>query len=187
MNRRKLLKGLSIALATASAAVVAVPGINHILSFVRRRSPSKAVTSRVARLSELPVGKPVQVPLIGNHRDAWTVYPAETIGRIWLVRQSDDAASPEATKVAAFTATCPHLGCTIQFDSGNENFVCPCHKAAFDLNGAKTASASEQHNHSPRGMDSLECRIVSDENAEPWVEVTYQKFEPGLTKKVARA
>jgi hypothetical protein len=37
-------------------------------------------------------------------------------------------------------------------------------------------------------MDSLECRIVQDEQTQEWwVEVTYQRFEYGVTSKVAKA
>jgi len=34
----------------------------------------------------------------------------------------------------------------------------------------------------------LECQLVKDDDTqEVWVEVTYQKFEQGLTKKVCKA
>ena len=37
-------------------------------------------------------------------------------------------------------------------------------------------------------MDLLSSRLVTDEaTQEVWVEVTYQKFEQGLTKKVLKA
>jgi hypothetical protein len=37
-------------------------------------------------------------------------------------------------------------------------------------------------------MDSLECRLVRDEgDDEWWVEVNYEQFEQGLTKKVCKA
>jgi thiosulfate dehydrogenase [quinone] large subunit len=32
----------------------------------------------------------------------------------------------------AYDATCTHAGCQVDYDSGSENLVCPCHGATFD-------------------------------------------------------
>ncbi|MDA8103597.1 MAG: DoxX family membrane protein [Nitrospiraceae bacterium] len=43
---------------------------------------------------------------------------------------------PAATKFVAFSAICPHAGCTVQY-AGSDRFVCPCHGSAFNaLTGA---------------------------------------------------
>ena len=38
---------------------------------------------------------------------------------------------PTTSKFVAFSAICPHAGCTVQYASGNL-FVCPCHGSQFD-------------------------------------------------------
>lgn len=35
----------------------------------------------------------------------------------------------------AFSTTCTHLGCSLNFDSLHQKFVCPCHKSEFSLEG----------------------------------------------------
>lgn len=35
-----------------------------------------------------------------------------------------------------FAAACTHLGCLVRWDSAKEEFLCPCHAAVFDENGA---------------------------------------------------
>jgi menaquinol-cytochrome c reductase iron-sulfur subunit len=189
MNRRLLLKWASSGLAAACAAFVVVPGVGFVLSALRRPARRQGVSCRVARLLDLPVGHPTQAAVSGRRRDAWTVHPDTTIGRVWLVRRSDDATPPEQAQVDVFTAVCPHLGCAIGLDAGGKKLVCPCHKAAFDLRGKKVMTDElGRKNHAPRDMDALRWHIVrDDESGEWWVEVQYEKFEPGLKHKKAVA
>ena|ERR1700730_4654111 len=35
----------------------------------------------------------------------------------------------------AFAITCPHLGCSYNFDDGLQHFLCPCHGSQFALDG----------------------------------------------------
>lgn len=187
MRRRTVLKWGSRCLAGVCAALVAVPGMSFVFDALRRNHSNSKLVRRVTRLKDLPLGRPVSVPIVGARHDAWTVYPDEVLGRVWLVRQKGLDGGDD--QVAAFTATCPHLGCIIQHDAKENRFVCPCHRAVFALNGQKVSGSQRgQQNHAPRGMDSLDCRLVTDDDTqEVWVEVTYQKFEQGLTRKVSKA
>ena len=186
-HRRNVLKWLSSALGTASAALIAIPGGRFVAGALRPRRRDEPVLQRVARLHDLVPGRPTQVAVIGNRRDAWTLYPDEVIGRVWLVRQSEATGEGQPPRVAAFTAVCPHLGCTIQLGATGKEFVCPCHRAAFGFDGAPANDAKGgQKSHAPRGMDALECRVSRDAHDEWWVEVAYEKFEPGLTKQVRK-
>lgn len=189
MNRRSLLMGISGVLGAASAFVVGAPGIRFFLSGILGKRPSDTVVQRVARLRDLTPGKPVQVSVVGNRRDAWTMYPDEVIGRVWLVRSDDAPQSEKPPAVTALTDVCPHLGCAVQLDSQGGHFVCPCHRAAFALDGQRLSGKQlHEPNHAPRGMDSLECRLVRDEASDDWwVEVEYEKFEQGLTRKLRKA
>jgi Rieske Fe-S protein len=180
---------MSGAIATACSAVVAVPGLSYVLSTVRKRDVSAAVLRRVTPLSALRAGQPVAMALTGSRSDAWTTYPQELVGRVWLVRQTDEATPPAEAQVLAFTTICPHLGCETQAERGGKGFFCPCHKAKFALDGALAqGTGREGRNHAPRPLDSLECHVVQDEKSgEWWVEVKYEQFQRGLTTKVATA
>lgn len=39
---------------------------------------------------------------------------------------------PSQSSFLAFDAVCPHAGCTVQYDSGQRLFVCPCHGSEFN-------------------------------------------------------
>lgn len=38
-------------------------------------------------------------------------------------------------ELLAFSAVCPHLNCTVQYDSQASHIWCPCHNGRFDLTG----------------------------------------------------
>ncbi|MFV2069855.1 MAG: ubiquinol-cytochrome c reductase iron-sulfur subunit, partial [Pirellulales bacterium] len=140
---------------------------------------------RVVRLDQLPVGKPKEFSVLGSRQDAWTVYADEIIGRVWLVRHTDESVEGADAKVDAYSARCPHLGCSIQFAGPRGDFVCPCHDAVFDLQGEAVRTGKQgRKNPAPRDMDSLVCRVVQDAEAW-WIEVEYQDFELGVHEKVA--
>jgi nitrite reductase/ring-hydroxylating ferredoxin subunit len=57
-------------------------------------------------------------------------------------------------------------------------FFCPCHKASFNADGARTDAVSE----SPRDMDALDVVVKNGE-----IEVKFQNFALGASQKVAKA
>lgn len=187
MNRRKLLEWFSWLVGLVSAALVIVPGVRY-LSIPLRRTTSKAIRQRIARLSDLPHEEPVLRAVTGGFRDAWTVHQQQRLGQVWLVRRSPPDVSAEETQVEAFTSVCPHLGCAVQRNAQSAGFVCPCHNAVFDARGNPLSDKELGYkNPTPRGLDTLECQIVQDaQTQEWWVEVTYQRFEYGTTKKIAK-
>jgi Rieske Fe-S protein len=190
MQRREILKWMSRGLAVATTAIVGIPGARYLFGTMQPRGAMGGSHQRVARLADLRPRVPLQVAVTGQRQDAWTTHDHEVIGRVWLVRRDDgESADPSTAQVAAFTTVCPHMGCQIQLHAGQGNFVCPCHRAAFGIDGAPLQDKQRrERNHAPRGMDGLACRVVQDgENGEWWVEVKYERFEPGLTHQVAIA
>ena len=41
----------------------------------------------------------------------------------------------EGGQLRAFAVTCPHLGCSYDFDDAKKHFLCPCHGSEFALDG----------------------------------------------------
>jgi len=185
-DRRTVLKSISASLASACAVGVAIPGTRYAVASLSRRSSGDAVVQRVP-LDNLPPGKPIEMAITGSRRDAWTLYPEQVIGRLWLVRRTDEKTPPEQAKVDAFTSECPHLGCVVQLDVSGDRFVCSCHKAYFDFSGNPLPGQSGEKTPAPRPMDSLKCPCVVEEHTgQWWVEVTFEKFQLGIPDKVAK-
>ena len=51
---------------------------------------------------------------------------------------------------------CPHLGCTVPWISGENQFICPCHGSVYEYNGARVSGPA------PRGMDIMPLEVQDD-------------------------
>jgi len=49
-----------------------------------------------------------------------------------------------------FSNQCPHLGCKVHWEAGNERFVCPCHGGMFRPDGVAFAGPPAQANQKLR-------------------------------------
>jgi Rieske Fe-S protein len=166
-SRRRFLAKLNVIIGGAIGAVMAVPVLGYVLFPVKRRivvTPDAAVP--VANLDDIPRDRPIRVPLVvPEERDAWSAVRNVTLGSVWLRRTGDK-------EVLAFTATCPHLGCSVELAEDATAFHCPCHNSAFDLDG--------KHVDGPalRGMDQLDASIDGDK-----VLVKFARFKSNTAAK----
>ena len=120
------------------------------------------------KVSSLPAdGTPVATKVHSDRVDAWNRFADVEIGTIWLRRISD-------TEVVAFSATCPHLGCAVDYRGSRGDFFCPCHNGWFDLNGERTNKIP------PRGMDRLDVKIDASTGV---LMIRYQNFRAGSAEK----
>jgi menaquinol-cytochrome c reductase iron-sulfur subunit len=146
-------------------------GLTAFFAPLGRRKASAGNYLRVANLDSLPAdGKPHRFIVVGDRNDAWSYYPPEPIGAVYLRRDSE-----EATPVA-FTTVCPHLGCSVDWQDAADQFFCPCHQGAFEVDGTRTDPARSP---SPRGLDSLDVEI---RDGVVWVD--FRKFKGGVSDKV---
>ena len=169
-SRRDFYRIGSYLLGGAMACGLAIPGIAYVLDPLRRKSGGGA-TRELVKLSDLKVGAPQSFAVLDERRDAWTKYPREPVGTVWLVRR------PEGTEpaVVAYTAACPHLGCSIALAAGGKSFICHCHQARFGLDGVPRNSVAL------RGMDTLAVTLTEDDD--PGVVVEFRKFRTQRKEK----
>lgn len=164
--RRGALRVLVTLGGLAYAGVIAVPAIRFASSTGTPGADGggRARWIRLGRLADLPAGEPRRYQVVGDERDAFTLTREQTLGSVWLVREGD--------KVRALSATCPHLGCSIDLGADKKSFGCPCHTSRFALAGKAESGPS------PRDMDPLETRVV-----EGYVEVDFRRFRIGVTER----
>jgi Rieske Fe-S protein len=84
------------------------------------------VLAFLARPEKLGANKPVEVPL-ERLRPGQAEY-VDLHGQQIIVLSA-------RTGPRVFSASCPHLGCNVIWDSGEELFRCPCHGAVFNAEG----------------------------------------------------
>jgi cytochrome b6-f complex iron-sulfur subunit/menaquinol-cytochrome c reductase iron-sulfur subunit len=164
-DRKTGRRGLVIASALGGCTIgllAGAPAIVMVLSPIGDRSGGERWI-RTLRAADLEEGKPKRVALVADRVDAWTRERDVELGSVWLLRRGD--------KVVAFSAVCPHLGCSV--NAADKGFACPCHTSAFDPDGKRTSGPS------PRDLDTLATRIE-----EGFVAVDFRRFRIGIPEKV---
>jgi menaquinol-cytochrome c reductase iron-sulfur subunit len=150
---------LGIATATASAFVPlrALFAVNEKTVQV---APGELALGKLADFSE---GRATEVRLHAEERDAWLRQPTE-VGSVFVVRAGAGA--------NVLSATCPHLGCPVDYDAASRQFNCPCHRSVFALDGARISGPA------PRGLDPLQSSVEGGE-----LRCRFERFAPGLRNR----
>ena len=167
-SRREFYRFGSLFLGGLLSLGLAVPGVGYLLDPLRRKGKT-GVARELTRLSALKVGVPRSFPIVDERTDSWVRYPREPIGLVWLIRRDERS-------VVAFTATCPHLGCSISLSDAANSFVCRCHMARFDLNGDRLNQVP------PRAMDTLDVELTPGDD--PGVIVHFARYRTQSKEKI---
>lgn len=110
-------------------------------------------------------GTPQMVRVIADKVDAWNKYKDVPIGTVWLSKRDGE--------IKCFSTICPHLGCSVEFRTAKNDYYCPCHTSAFDLDGCK------QNLIPPRDMDALKVRVNDGR-----LEVQYKNFRGATSEQI---
>jgi len=130
--------------------------------------------TRVCSLDSIPEdGNPHAFVVIADISDAWTRATNQRVGEVYLTRSTVDG----KPAVIAFTATCPHLGCAVEFDKPEDRYECPCHESGFAKDGKKLFGPSL------RGLDPLDITLKG-EGAATEVWVRYERFRAGIAERI---
>lgn len=57
----------------------------------------------------------------------------------------------------AFSASCTHLDCIVQYDPNSKNIICACHNGAYDLTGKNISGPP------PRPLDEYVVKVSGDD------------------------
>jgi Rieske Fe-S protein len=123
-TRRRFLSFITNGILTVIGGVLAVIGGGAVLSSTVRRQEDWVAASA---LHDLPDNEPTAVTLSMRRLDGYR----EVLARrtIYLVKTGE-------SDIAAFDATCTHLGCRVAWDPQARVFKCPCHGGVYDRTGA---------------------------------------------------
>lgn len=184
---------LTCVLASVIGGIVAVfPFAAGLLAFLdplrgkRRRTPLEEVSRvddkgfiRVANLDGVPPGaKPELFQVVSERTDAWTYFPEERVGSIYLQRTKDGAATPEQS-LLCFNSQCPHAGCAVDYVADKDAYFCPCHNSTFSLTGERSADSP-----SARDLDRLEIDVRKDETGKDVIWVKFENFRTGTAERI---
>jgi Rieske Fe-S protein len=162
VSRRTVSLGV-VAAGCALAAGVGLPAVATVAAPLGVERGGGLWVRTVGR-DQLRDGEPTRVAVVADRRDAWTLEKGVELGSVWLVRRGE--------RVDAFSAVCPHLGCSVNA-LPDGSFACPCHTSAFDPSGKRRSGPA------PRDLDSLATRIEDGV-----VAVDFRRFRIGVAEKV---
>jgi menaquinol-cytochrome c reductase iron-sulfur subunit len=91
-------------------------------------------------------------------QDAWTTARDVVLGAAWIRRPAD-------SQLQALSAVCPHLGCSVGWDTATSNFLCPCHKSRWTPDGAIVGGTGP----AKRGLDPLPIEVKDGRLRLTWV------------------
>ena len=166
-DRREFVKSAAC-LALGGACVLPALAVGVTVLIAPLRKPSQEGTwVRLAKLDVIPVGSPPRLfQVLIERTDAWTRHAQSAVGSVFVERLGE-------RDVRAFHASCPHLGCAVQWQG--DRYFCPCHDSAFTKDGTVV-----QPSPSARSLDTLLVEIRGDN--EVWVR--FQDFKAGIKEKI---
>ena len=188
-SRRTFLKWATNGIGAIFAFVLGVPAVAFLVDPRNRPKPAgdlRPVSG--VRLSEVG-SEPVQGVIRDIRHDAWTLYPSDVLGRIWIRRTK-----PGKTRdcYVVLSKVCPHLGCAVNANADQAHdpgFTCPCHNGRFTADGAL---APVDPGPPPRGMDAFEFDVAADPaNPDPdnrdLLLVKFEVFKQGVSESAKAA
>lgn len=177
-DRRSFLGFLTVLVSLGIGGVTGIPILYYAIG------PALKPTAAGGGEGDKPAegaggGDWLEVGSVGDFSDVAPTQKKLTVKTVdgWVQSQSDEAVwvIKEGDKLSVFTATCPHLGCKVDWQPGNNQYYCPCHNSAFEKNGAKKPGAA-----AARGLDSLESKVEGGK-----LLVKYQRFKSLAAEKIA--
>jgi menaquinol-cytochrome c reductase iron-sulfur subunit len=169
-SRRWFLGFLTNSLMAIIAVFLAVPAIAYVWSPLRKKPGQENAGdgfSDAGPVTELPIGKWQLLSIEVVRQDGWE---KTRTGRGIYVRRTGEGSQD----VAVLSPICPHLGCSVSWQSESNQFQCPCHKGIFNAGGNFVAGPP------PRGMDSLPWEI---RGGRLWVR--WQDYKIGISERIA--
>jgi menaquinol-cytochrome c reductase iron-sulfur subunit len=175
-RRGFLAKALAFLTGGVLVTLPAAAGFTFFLDpLLRKRGSTGGAEGRRDAEGFLPVTPLAAIPADGRPQiftvyddtvDAWNKFANQPVGRVFLRKLPDGS-------VSAFNVRCPHLGCAVDYRPSQNDYLCPCHMSAFDLEGHK------KNEIPPRNLDSLDVKV---KNAEVWVR--YEVFKAGTPDRI---
>ena len=144
INRRSFF-GVLLGIGTAGmGALLAIPVLRYAFYPLYAKS-SQSGWSEAGSADEfanpaLPALKTIDF----KQRDGWREVVSSQ--SVYVTRGKDG-------QLKVLSAICPHLGCSVSWQHGQEEFVCPCHGGRFAADGALVSGPP------PRGMDALPHKL----------------------------
>ncbi len=161
-SRRSFLGALLGLGAAGVGVLLAIPVLRYIFYPLTANSGESGWTEVDSVASLANVQTPLRLTLELKERDGWREIDSQPV--VYVVKTG--------VQLKVLSAICPHLGCTVPWDPGRNEFVCPCHGGTFSADGTHLSGPPR------RSLDSLETKVSGGK-----LMVKYQYFRPDVPSK----
>ncbi len=162
LERRSFVTGLLAVLGMVMAAVVGIPLVGYTVLPALKKRPEVWIDGGAE--AELIPGQPRELKIYQTITEGW--HKTTLAKSIWAVKQATG-------ELAVYSGLCTHLGCGFRWDQQKQEFRCPCHTAAFALDGRVLGGPP------PRPLDTLPAKVEGGR-----LLVIYKEFKAGATAKI---
>ena len=163
VNRRSFFGALLCVGAAGMGAFLAVPVLRYILYPLYAKS-SKGAWSAIGDMNAFSnLSQPKLTPLDLQQVDGWR--EVDSSQTVYVTKD------PQG-KLGVLSSICPHMGCTVAWRQGQNDFFCPCHGSIFKADGTHVSGPS------PRGLDPLPHKIEGGK-----LMVKFEYFRENVTNQ----
>jgi menaquinol-cytochrome c reductase iron-sulfur subunit len=146
LSRNEFVKIVVGAVGTAIGAVIAIPAVGYLLTPAVESMRANTGDSWVPAgpLENYQVGVPQLYNFTRTRVNGWE----RTINSygVYILRQSE-------TETKAMSNICTHLSCRVTWNEEQQEYLCPCHDAAFTKDGQVAGGPP------PRPMDEYPTKV----------------------------
>jgi menaquinol-cytochrome c reductase iron-sulfur subunit len=145
VSKRRSFLGVLLGIGTVGmGALLGIPVLRYVLYPLSAKSKQGGL-SPVGAIEEFSnLDQPILKSITLSQIDGWRKVSSPQ--SVYVTRGADK-------KLMVLSAICPHMGCTIGWQKGQDEFVCPCHGGRFAPDGKQVSGPP------PRGMDPLPHEI----------------------------
>jgi len=142
VDRRNFFQIAISAIGGIIATGYAIPAIGYVISPALEEETAGWI--QLGSVGNIPLNTPVLFKTKVTQKTGWVTGYKE-----FAVYVTTD----DGENYKAISNVCTHLGCHVRWDEDQEAYICPCHDAAFDINGQVL------HGPPPRPLDEMNIRI----------------------------
>ena len=139
VSRRDFVKVVTGFLGTVIGGVIALPAVGYFLGPALQGQAAKDREIEAGLLENYPEGVPTLFSFNITKVNGWE-RTVNSYG-VYVLRRG--------AEVKIFSNVCTHLSCRVKWREDKQEYTCPCHDAAFDIDGGIV------HGPPPRPLDEL--------------------------------
>lgn len=148
LGRRDFIKLASAAVGAIIGAAIGLPAIAYLID-PALKAGGKDAWVPLGPLENFEIGKPSPVTFVRTKVNGWEK-TANSYG-VFVLRKSGD-------EVMVLSNRCTHLSCRVNWNEPQQAYICPCHDAAFGLEGEVLGGPP------PRPLDRYEGETLKVED-----------------------